>query len=87
MVEDWTGDKAFDSLRTNLRGSNPGVVTAGHPNMLGKVHAMKPSKARSSSICFMVKKSISVDDILRTTPTFSVCEGLQLSGLGGSTPH
>ena len=33
--EDWTGDKVFDGFRTDIEGSNPGVVTAGRPNMLG----------------------------------------------------
>jgi len=27
--EDSTGDRAFDGLRTDVEGSNPGVITAG----------------------------------------------------------
>jgi len=27
--EEWTGDRAFDGLRTDVEGSNPGVITAG----------------------------------------------------------
>ena len=26
--EDWTGDKAFDGLQTDIEGSNPGVISA-----------------------------------------------------------
>jgi len=48
--EDWTSYRAFDSLRTKIEGSNPGVVTAGRPNMLGSVYAMKLAGATSYGI-------------------------------------
>jgi len=64
-MEDRTVDKAFDGLTPDLAGSNPGVVTAGRPNMLGMVHAMKASKPTSCVIRFLVEKSTSVDDVLR----------------------
>jgi len=64
-VDDWTGDKAFDSIRTDLEGSTPSVVTAGRPNMLGTVHAMKASEAISCAIRVIGEKSTSVDDVMR----------------------
>lgn len=64
-VKDWTGDRAFDGLRNDLEGSNPGVVTAGRPNMLGSVYAMKSGGVTQCGIRFIVERSAAVNDVLR----------------------
>jgi len=68
--EDWTGDKAFDSLRTDIEGSNPGVVTAGRPNMLGSVYAMKQAGATSCGIRFTLECNAASDGILSSGRIF-----------------
>ena len=40
-LEDWTNDKVYDGLRTDLEPSNPSLVTVGRPNIIGSIHAMK----------------------------------------------
>jgi len=69
-AEDWTGDKAFDGLRTDIEGSNPGVVTAGRPNMLGSVFAMKQAGATSCGIRFTLERNDASDRILSSGRVF-----------------
>jgi len=68
--EDWTGDRAFDGLRTDIEGSNPGVVTAGRPNMLGSVFAMKQAGATSCGIRFTLERNAASDGILSSGRVF-----------------
>ena len=62
--EDWTGDRAFDGLRTNIEGSNPGVVTAGRPNILRSVFAMKQAGPTSCGIRFTLERNDASDRVL-----------------------
>ena len=62
--EDWTGDRAFDGLRTDIEGSNPGVITAGRPNMVGSVYAMKQAGATSCGIRFTLERNDASDRVL-----------------------
>jgi len=68
--EDWTGDRAFDGLRTDVEGSNPGVVTAGRPNMLGSVFAMKQAGATSCGIRFTLERNDASDKVLSSGRVF-----------------
>jgi len=68
--EDWTGDRAFDGLRTDIEGSNPGVVTAGGPNMLGSVYTMKQAGATSCGIRFPLERDDASDRILSSGCVF-----------------
>jgi len=68
--EDWTGDKAFDGLRTDIEGSNPGVITAGRPSMLGSVYAMKQAGATSCGIRFTFERNNASDRILSSGRVF-----------------
>jgi len=68
--EDWTGDRAFDSLRTDIEGPNPGVVTAGRPNMLGSVYAMKHAGATSCGIRFTLERNDASAGILSSGRVF-----------------
>jgi len=68
--EDWTGDRAFDGLRTDIEGSNPGVITAGRPNMLGSVYAMKQAGATSCGIRFTLERNGASDGILSSGRVF-----------------
>jgi len=68
--EDWTGDRAFDGLRTDIEGSNPGVVTAGRPNMLGSVYAMKQAGATSCGIRFTLERNDASDKVLSSACVF-----------------
>ena len=54
---DWTGDRAFDGLRTDIEGSNPGIVTACRPNMLGSVFVMKQAGATSCGFQFTLERT------------------------------
>jgi len=69
-LEDWTGDKAFDGLQTNIEGSNAGVITAGRPNMLGSVYAMKQAGATSSGIRFTLERNDASDGVLSSGRVF-----------------
>jgi len=62
--EDWTSDRAFDGRWTDIEGSNPGVVTAGRPNMLGSVYAMKQAGATSCGIRFTLERNDASDKVL-----------------------
>jgi len=62
--EDWTGDRAFDGLRRDSEGSNPGVITAGRPNMLGSVFSMKQAGATSCGIRFTLERNDACDKVL-----------------------
>jgi len=62
--EDWTGDKAFDGLQTDIEGSNPGVITARRPNMLGSVYSMKQAGATSCGIRFTLECNDASDKVL-----------------------
>jgi len=68
--EDWTGDRAFDGLRTDIEGSNPGVITAGRPNMLGSVFAMKQAGATSCGIRFTLERNEASDRVLSSGRVF-----------------
>jgi len=68
--EDWTGDRAFDGLRTDIEGSNPGVITAGRPNMLGSVFAMKQAGATSCGIHFTLERNCDSDRVLSSGRVF-----------------
>jgi len=68
--EDWTGDRAFDGLRTDIEGSNPGVVTAGRPNMLGSIYAMKQAGATSCGIRFTLERNDASDKVLSSGRVF-----------------
>jgi len=68
--EDWTGDRAFDGLRTNIEGSNLGVITAGRPNMLGSVFAMKQAGATSCGIRFTLERNDATDKVLSSGRVF-----------------
>jgi len=68
--EDWTGDRAFDGLRTDIEGSNPGVVTAGRPNMLGSVYTMKQAGATSCGIRFTLERNDASDRVLSSGRVF-----------------
>jgi len=56
---DWTGNRAFDVLRTDIEGLNPGVITAGQSNMVGSVYAMKQARATSCSIRLTLERNAS----------------------------
>jgi len=62
--EDWTGDRAFDGLWTDIEGSNPAVIMAGRPNMLGSVYAMKQVGATSCGIRFTLERNNASDGVL-----------------------
>ena len=66
-LEDWTNDKVYDGLRTDLERSNPGIITVGRPNIIGSIHAIKASGATSCAIKFAVEKSAASDAALRST--------------------
>jgi len=68
--EDWTGDRAFDGLRTDIEGSNPGIVSAGRPNMLGSVYAMKQAGATSCGIRFTLERNDASDKVLSSGRVF-----------------
>ena len=68
--EDWTGDTAFDGLLTDIEGSNPGIVTAGRPNMLGSVYAMKQASATSCGIRFTLERHDASDWVLSSWRVF-----------------
>jgi len=68
--EDWTGDRAFDGLQTDIEGSNPGVVTAGRPNRLGSVFAMKQAGATSCGIRFTLERNDASDKVLSSSRVF-----------------
>ena len=68
--EDWTGDRAFDGLRTDIEGSNPGIISAGRPNMLGSVYAMKQAGATSCGIRFTLERNDASDRILSSGRVF-----------------
>ena len=68
--EDWTGDRAFDGLRTDIEGSNAGVITAGRPNMLGSVYAMKQAGATSCGIRFTLERNDASDKVLSSGRVF-----------------
>jgi len=68
--EHWTGDRAFDGLRTDIEGSNPGVVTAGRPNMLGSVYAMKQAGPTSCGIRFTLERNDTSDKVLSSGRVF-----------------
>ena len=68
--EDWTGDRAFDGLRTDIEGSNPGVITAGRPNMLGSVFAMRQAGATSCGIRFTLERNEASDRVLSSGRVF-----------------
>jgi len=68
--EDWSGDRAFDGLRTDIEGSNPGVITAGRPNMLGSVYAMKQAGATSCGIRFTLERNDASDKVLSSGCVF-----------------
>ena len=67
---DWTGDRAFDGLRTDIEGSNPCVVTASRPNMLGSVFAMKLAGATSRGIRFTLERNDASDRVLYSGTSF-----------------
>ena len=66
-LEDWTNDKVYDNLRTDLERSNAGIVTVGCPNIIGSMDAMKASGTTSSAVKFTVEKSPAADATLRLT--------------------
>lgn len=66
-IKDWTNDRVYDGLRNDLERSNPGIVCAGRPNILGSVHAMKEARLTKCSIRFMVEKNSAVDVVLRSS--------------------
>jgi len=68
--EDWSGDRAFDGLRTDIEGSNPGVITAGRPNMLASVYAMKQAGATSCGIRFTLERNDASDKVLSSGRVF-----------------
>jgi len=68
--EDWTGNRAFDGLWTDIEGSNPGIVMAGRPNMLGSVFAMKLAGATSCGICFTLERNDASDQVLSSGRVF-----------------
>ena len=68
--EDWTGDRAFDGLQTDIKGSNLGIVPAGRPNMLGSVYAMKQAAATSWGIGFTFERNDASDRVLSSGPVF-----------------
>jgi len=68
--EDWTGDRAFDGLRTDVEGSNPGVITAGRLNILGSVFALKQVGATSCGIRFTLERNDASDRILSSGRVF-----------------
>jgi len=55
--EDWTGDKAFDGLWTDIEGSNPGIVNPGRHNMPRSVFAMKQACITSHGIRFTLEQN------------------------------
>ena len=69
-VEDWTNDKVYDGLRLDVERSNPGMFTAGRPNILGSIHAMKENKATTCQIRLILEKTPEVDGALRTGKMF-----------------
>jgi len=67
---DWTGDRAFDGLRTDIEGSNPGVVTSGPLNMLGSVYTMKQVGASSCGIRFILERNDASDQVISSGRVF-----------------
>ncbi|PUU79349.1 hypothetical protein B9Z19DRAFT_1125351 [Tuber borchii] len=65
-LEDWTNDRVYDGLRTDLERSNPGLITAGRPNIIGSLHAMRASNSTNCAIKFTVEKSSESDAVLRS---------------------
>jgi len=68
--EDWTGDRTCDGLRTDIEDSNPGVITAGRPNMLGSVYAIKQAGATSCGIRFTLERNDASDKVLSSGRVF-----------------
>jgi len=68
--EDWTGDRAFDGLRTDIEGSDLGVIAAGRPNMHGSVFAMKQAGATSYRIRFTLERNDASDKVLSSGHVF-----------------
>ena len=68
--EERTGDSAFDRLRTDIAGSNPWIVTAGRPNMLAYVYAMKQAGATSCGIRFTLERNEASDKAISSGRIF-----------------
>ena len=66
-LEDWTNDKIYDSLRTDMERSNPGLVTVGRRNIIRSIHAMKASGATSCALKPTVEKNAASDTALYLT--------------------
>ncbi|PUU81410.1 hypothetical protein B9Z19DRAFT_1122168 [Tuber borchii] len=64
-LEDWTKDKVYDGLRTDLERLNPGLITVGRSNIIGFIHAMGASDATNCAIKFTVEKLVAADAALR----------------------
>ena len=68
--EDWTSHRAFDGLRTDMECSNPGIITAGRPNMLGSVFAMKQAGATCCGIRFTLERNDASNKVLSSGRVF-----------------
>jgi len=68
--EDWTSYRAFDGLRTDIEGSNPDVITAGRPNMLGSVYAMKQAGGTSCGTRLTLERNDASDKVLSSGRVF-----------------
>jgi len=68
--EDWTGDRAFDDLRTDIEGLNRGIVTASRPNILGSIYAMKQAGATSCDILFTLERSDATAGVIHSGRIF-----------------
>jgi len=69
-LEDWTGNRTCDGLRTNIEHSNPGVVTAGRSNMLGSVFVMKQAGATSCGIQLTLERNDASDKVISSGRIF-----------------
>ena len=56
-VESWTSDATFDGLRSDLEGSNNGIITAARPDIMGSVHAMRQTNTTTCGIRFVVEEN------------------------------
>jgi len=68
--EDWTGHRALDGRRTDIEGANLGVITAGRPNMLGSVFAIKQAGATSCDIRFTLERNDASNKVLSSRRVF-----------------
>jgi len=66
-LEDWTNDKVYDGLGTDLKRFNAGIVTVGQPNIIRSIHGIRAWGAASCAVGVVVEKDASSNAALRST--------------------